>query len=270
MPDEELLAQFYQRQDYFQSQGDFGYSDYEAKRGFYLSLFREYLQILNRHGSPGRLLDLGSGNGDFLMLAREAGWEAYGVEISEPCLREAERRSGVRVYSSLRLLPEKKEFFDLITMWEFIEHLPSPARVFGEILPLLRPGGLVALTTPNTRNLTALRSPSLWTEFKPPEHLQFFDFETMGRFLSGPCHLQLIEVKGIHRDLRLASARWVEWVLEWASRVRDRHNQRGDALWWVYAVLVRLLKEAPRAVSLSLHLLDPQLVSTGIFVLARK
>jgi len=270
MPDEEFLAQFYQRQDYFRSQGDFGYSDYEAKREFYLSLFRDYLQTLNRHGSPGRLLDLGCGNGDFLMLAREAGWEAYGVEISEPSLREAESRSGVKVFSSLYPLSDKQEFFDVITMWEFIEHLPSPDRFFGGILPLLRPGGLVALTTPNTRNLTALRSPTLWTEFKPPEHLQFFDFDTIGRFLSGPCHLRLIEVKGIHRDLRLASTRWVESVLEWASRVRDRHNQRGDVRWWVYAVLVRLLKEAPRAVSLSLHLLDPRLVSTGIFVLARK
>jgi SAM-dependent methyltransferase len=270
MPDEKFLLGFYEQQEYFRSDGAFGYSDYESKREFYLGLFRNYLRILNGHSEPGRLLDLGCGNGDFLKLALEAGWDVYGVEISDSCRREAERRAGVQVYSSPHCISEKREFFDVITMWEVIEHLPHPDRVLGEVLPLLRVGGLLAMTTPNTRNLTALRSPARWAEYKPPEHLLYFNFETIHRYLSGRFNLQVVEVKGIHRDLRLASSGWIEAILDWASRLRSRHETRFDPRWWVYAMLVRVFKETPRRLSMALGTLDPRLVDTGIFVLARK
>ncbi|MBZ5536903.1 MAG: class I SAM-dependent methyltransferase [Acidobacteriia bacterium] len=270
MPDDDFLLRFYEQQEYFQSDGVFGYSDYESKREFYLGLFRDHLRILNGHSEPGRLLDLGCGKGDFLSLAREAGWEVCGVEISDSCRREAERRAGVPVYSSPRYLSDKREFFDVITMWEVIEHLPHPDRVLSEVLPLLRAGGLLAMTTPNTRNLTALRSPARWSEYKPPEHLLYFNFDTIHQYLSERFNLQVLEVKGIHRDLRLASSGWVEAILDWASRLRLRHETRFDPRWWVYAMLVRMFKEAPRRMSMALGTLDPRLVDTGIFVLARK
>ncbi|MGB7622010.1 MAG: class I SAM-dependent methyltransferase [Terriglobia bacterium] len=270
MPDEEFLSRFYQELDYFQSDGSFGYSDYEARREIYLASFRSHLRVLEGHTGGGRLLDLGCGNGEFLKLAREAGWEAYGVEMSESSRQEAERRTGVRVYSSVHDLPGQSGPFDVITLWEVIEHLPQPDKVVGEVLPLLQPGGLLALTTPNTRNLTAQRSPSQWAEYKPPEHLLYFDFKTIQQYLSTRFNLQMIEVKGIHRDLRLASCDWIESILGWALELRSRHETRLDPRWWVYAAFVRVLKEAPRRLSMTWGMLDPRLADTGIFVLARK
>lgn len=270
MPDDDFLQRFYEQQEYFQSDGVFGYSDYESKRDFYLGLFRNHLRILKGHSEPGRLLDLGCGKGDFLSLAREAGWEVYGVEISDSCRREAERRAGVQVYSSPHGLSDKREFFDVITMWEVIEHLPRPDTVLNEVLPLLRTGGLLAMTTPNTRNMTTLRSPARWTEYKPPEHLLYFDFDTIHRYLSEKFRLQVVEVKGIHPDLRLASSGWIEGILGWASRLRSRHNTRLDPRWWIYAALVRVFKEVPRRLLMAWGMLDPELIHTGIFVLARK
>jgi SAM-dependent methyltransferase len=270
MPSEKKVAEFYQRHDYYQSDGLFGYSDYESKREFYLGLFRGYLETLKRHGGHGRLLDLGCGNGDFLCLAREAGWEGYGVEISDVVRAEAERRSGAQVFASLDGISDRREFFDVITMWEFIEHLRDPHHSMRAVLALLRPGGLVALTTPNTRNLTALRCPERWLEFKPPEHLQFFDFQSVRRFFGEKYHLQVVEMKGIHRDFRLMSDAWVESILDWALQLRARHDNRSDPVWWLFAVLVRLLKEFPRRLYLAARSLDPELLDTGILFIGRK
>lgn len=269
-PTEALLAEFYQRQDYFKGSGEFGYVDYESKRDFYLALFQEYLRRLERHGTRGRLLDMGCGHGDFLMLSRAAGWESYGLEISDSARQEAIRRSGAQVFSSISMLADKTEFFDVITLWEFIEHLPHPEEFLGQLLPLLKPGGLIALTTPNTKNLNALRSPDLWQEFKPPEHLQFFDFETLGRLLTSRFGLNIIEQRGVHQDFRLISKPWVETILEWALRLRARRPRRTDPLWWVYAVLVRLFKDVPRRLLIAVRALDSRLIHTGMFVIARK
>lgn len=269
-PGEELLTRFYQWQDYFQSGGVFGYPNYESKREFYLGLFRRYLELLRQHGARGRLLDMGCGNGDFLLLAQEAGFEVCGVEISDSAREDARRKSGAPVFSTAGLIEEGQESFDVITMWEFIEHLPDPDQTLKKVLPLLRPGGLVALTTPNTLNLTTLRSPHRWTEFKPPEHLQFFDFVTLTRFLSEKHGLHIVELKGIHPDFRLLSSDWIESILNWASLLRSRHDTRKDLRWWVHAALVRVLKDFPRRLCVALRMLDPHLIQTGILVVARK
>ncbi len=270
IPSEKELKAFYQNGDYFHSHDAFGYSDYESKKEFFLDVFRGYLADLRQQVRVGRLLDMGCGNGDFLMLARQQNWEVFGVEISEAARAEARLRAGAEVYSSLSELRGLEGTFDAITMWEFLEHLPAPLETMRRALSFLKPGGLVALSTPNTRNLASRRSPELWREYKPPEHLQYFDFETLRRFLADRGHLEIIEMKGIHRDLRLASAPWVESVLGWASRLRGRHDTRGDWRWWIYAGLVRALKDAPRRLGLMLHSYDPQFVYTGIFAMARK
>lgn len=270
VPDEKTLFDFYQRADYLSSEGTFGYADYEAKRDFFLGLFRGYLKVLRNYMVPGRLLDVGCGNGDFMMLANDAGWEVYGVEICRSSREQAERKFKERIFPSLQDLGERHDFFDLITMWEFIEHLPDPDQVLDTSLSLLRRGGLLALTTPNTLNLTALRRPGLWPEFKPPEHLQFFDFETLEQLLTHRHALSTVELEGIHQDWRLQAADWIEALLGWAERLRKEHPARTDPVWWIYAVLARLFKDFPRRLCVMAHCLDRRLLSTGIFCVVRK
>lgn len=104
--------------------------------------------------SPGRLLDVGCGNGLFLEAASARGWEVAGVELSAPAAAEARRRVGERV--SLGTLEDAKfseDAFDVVTLWEVIEHVPHPVRLLSEIRRVLRPGGMLLLSTPNADSL---------------------------------------------------------------------------------------------------------------------
>jgi SAM-dependent methyltransferase len=108
-------------------------------------------QALLRHASPpARLLEIGCGNGRLLHLAREAGFEVSGVELS-PFLAESVRaRLGIPVeavdFFSWSVPPECR--FDAVVLQHVLEHLPDPIKAMGKIHDSLRPGGVGVLEFP--------------------------------------------------------------------------------------------------------------------------
>lgn len=105
-------------------------------------------------GGPGRLLDVGSGRGDVLVAAREAGWEAVGIDLSPSFADYAERRSGSRV---MREPIERCGFedgsFDAVILAAVLEHLYDPDATVREIARVLRPGGAFFVDVPNEAGL---------------------------------------------------------------------------------------------------------------------
>jgi SAM-dependent methyltransferase len=105
-------------------------------------------------GGQGRVLDIGCSTGVFLDLARKRGWETVGVEISPHFVAYARSTFGLEVYQGrLRDQNFKLESFDLITMWDFLEHVRDPLWYLKEAYRLLREGGLVLVLTPNEHSL---------------------------------------------------------------------------------------------------------------------
>lgn len=124
---------------------------------------------------PGTLLDVGCATGDFLLEARDAGWRAAGVEWSLAAAGVAERR-GLEVHASSFLETAFGEAsFDVVTMWDYIEHVPDPARHLERARRLLRPGGLLVLSTGDTASFFARLCGRRWHLMIPPKHLYFFD-----------------------------------------------------------------------------------------------
>ena len=77
--------------------------------------------------------------------------KVYGVDISEKLIEKASKK-GIISYNidvSSEILPFKKNFFDFITMFELIEHLFDPDFALEEINRVLKPGGMLLLSTPN-------------------------------------------------------------------------------------------------------------------------
>lgn len=105
-------------------------------------------------GGPGRLLDVGAGRGDVLVAAREAGWEATGIDLSPSFADYAERRSGARV---MREPIERCGFadgsFDAVILAAVLEHLYDPDATVREIARVLRPGGAFFVDVPNEAGL---------------------------------------------------------------------------------------------------------------------
>lgn len=103
---------------------------------------------------PGRLLDVGCGNGLFLEAASARGWEVAGVELSAAAAAAARERVGPRVtLGTLEEAEFQENTFDVVTLWEVIEHVSHPVRLLSEVRRVLRPGGMVLLSTPNAHSI---------------------------------------------------------------------------------------------------------------------
>lgn len=137
-----------------------------------------------RGAKTGLLLDVGCGKGWFLETARERGWQIQGVELCAEVAKETMERVGTQVYiGNIFDVELPSETFDLITMFDVIEHLEAPIEALRICYRILRPGGALALSTPNLRGLgcrlLGARAFAVW----PDEHIIYFGPASMKRAL---------------------------------------------------------------------------------------
>ncbi len=152
---------------------------------------RRYDELLDRlepFRHSGRLLDVGCGDGLFLVAALARGWNVYGSEYGE-APRERARARGLDVRPApFPAAPSELGSFDVVTAMEVIEHVATPRAEVEQIKTLLRAGGCVYLTTPNFSALTRRLIGPRWRAIDYPEHLNLFTPKTLDRLLS---HAQL-------------------------------------------------------------------------------
>jgi 2-polyprenyl-3-methyl-5-hydroxy-6-metoxy-1,4-benzoquinol methylase len=146
-----------------------------------------YSQMLDRlrpHRRLGTLLDVGCGAGFFLKSAERDGWRVSGIEVMPHGAEFARTRLGLDVVSTpiedANLSPAA---FDVIVMFDVIEHLADPVGVVGRLGSLLRPGGWLAIITPNIGSLTHAMLGGLWCVLNPSEHLHYFSEASLRRML---------------------------------------------------------------------------------------
>lgn len=144
-----------------------------------------------------RVLDVGCGSGEFPAMAAAAGYAAVGLDVSEPSIRAArELHPGVeyRLGDADDLAASEPASFDVVTLWDVIEHVMRPHDLIAACAALLRPGGIVALGTPNGDSLYD-RTADVSYRLVPPLgklmlqqrysewHLQIWTVRTLGRLL---------------------------------------------------------------------------------------
>jgi len=111
--------------------------------------FRNKIGIIDSvYPSKGRLLDLGCAIGTFLKVAREDSWEVEGVELSAYAAKYAVEKENLTVHNG-DLLDMKlpSESFDVVTMWDMVDHSEVPNDIVKEVYRILKPGGIVAMDT---------------------------------------------------------------------------------------------------------------------------
>lgn len=119
----------------------------------------------------GKLLDIGFGEGGLLSVAEKNNWECYGTELSPQALKYGAGRNWTVSKDALDDERFPKEGFDVVTLIELIEHVPNPDDFLQTARALLRPGGLLYLTTPNTRSINRRWLGVGWSVVSPPEHI---------------------------------------------------------------------------------------------------
>lgn len=132
--------------------------------------------------SPGKILDVGCGDGGFLELANKAGWKGVGFDYETRMVASARER-GVEVHAeefATFCRARSASEFDAITLFDVLEHAPDPRELLALLLPLLKKGGHIALTLPNARRPIPFRREE---HDYPPHHFTRWTPEAMRSFL---------------------------------------------------------------------------------------
>lgn len=165
------------------------YHTYTYTENYYVSpitiiRYKELLDNFEKYRKLNRILELGCGYGIFLDIAKEMGWECYGIEVSEQAVVH-NLKKGLNVYKGkLKNVVNQLPLFDVVVAIEVIEHLSFPNEEIKFLKQIIRQGGLLYITTPNFNSLSRILAGSRYSVICYPEHVSYFTPKTIKKLLS--------------------------------------------------------------------------------------
>ena len=160
-----------------------GYPDYFAMEEAFKKTFSERLNRIVQISWGGRLLDVGCGPGFFLEVAKKH-FDVTGVEVSDFAASYGSEHLNLRIFNQpIEVCDFANDEFDVITMWDTIEHLINPMETLQEVNRILKKGGLFVVQTGNVESVIAKIMGKRWHLYNVPEHLFFFSTETLKALL---------------------------------------------------------------------------------------
>ena len=165
-------------ESYYTGGSDAVFADYVGQEAARRAHARRKLWLLRqfppRLPRSGRLLDVGCAAGFFLAEAK-AFYDVQGVELSTWSSAYARDRLGLAVHTgTLQQAALPSAHFDIVTLWDVIEHVPDPVPLLTEAARVLKPGGRLVLTTGDWGSAYAQARQADWHLMTPPWHLSFF------------------------------------------------------------------------------------------------
>ncbi len=133
-----------------------------------------------------KLLDLGCGTGEFLVVMQNLGYEVEGVDFNKKAVNIARYHLGIdNVYQEdvINFLKDKQEEYDVITAFEIIEHIDQPKKLLELTFQALKPGGYFAVSIPNRERYFEKITPEIEPWDFPYQHLTRWNLEALKRFI---------------------------------------------------------------------------------------
>ncbi|PMP92022.1 MAG: hypothetical protein C0170_03485, partial [Hydrogenobaculum sp.] len=178
----EISLDFYENEvlDYYANLHNPSSFELEENHKVFFRLFPKHVR--------GRLLDVGCGNGIFLKAAKEAGFEVWGIDFDIKSVETAKKLLGVDTiyHMSLEEFYDKYKDvkFDVITMFEVLEHQDKPMEFINTVRNLLKEGGYIAGSVPNKDGEgTKIFNQKLYKGDFPPNHLLRFGHTSLANYL---------------------------------------------------------------------------------------
>jgi len=167
--------------------GEHYHERYIKSEYIYLPTSRIYLKEINGelkdkilNKSEIRLLDVGCGIGYFLHLAKTDGYDVQGADISKWAAKYAKEKYDINVIAGNFLETDFNDnYYDMVTLWQTIEHLPSPDLFLEKIYKIIKPGGYICIATPDSASWIAKIYKKFWNCYMPDEHIWLFNFKSM-------------------------------------------------------------------------------------------
>lgn len=170
-PSLDNLPSYYESDDYI--------SHTDSKRTLFEKMYqlvknralKNKLKLINKYSSKGKILDIGTGTGDFLVVSKDYGWKTTGIEPNEKAKKIA-REKGVHFVENLAAVNDHT--YDIITMWHVLEHIPNLEEYILELKRILKPTGTIFIAVPNFNSFDANYYGKFWAAFDVPRHLWHF------------------------------------------------------------------------------------------------
>jgi len=221
----EVLEPIYNKEyldkDHFNMQAR---NKYRLKR-----VFPQKIQLLRKLKPTGRVIDIGAGLGGFVYLAKRAGYNVEGYEVSQAEASMAKKTFNVDL--NIGILTKEQyppETFDIVHMHHVLEHIPNPREMFQLVFHLLKPGGYFYFEVPNDIQSSVF----YYTKFaqkvlgripfsKPSiHHLYFYNYQTILKFVK-ELNFTLLFVKGkFHEvDFQNQIAKMIIWMITLTTKL---------------------------------------------------
>lgn len=171
-PELQNLGKYYESEDYI-SHTDNKRSLFEKAYHFVKNIaLQNKLNLINSQQSKkGKILDIGAGTGDFLLTAKNDGWETIGLEPSDRAKNIAKQK-GISFVEEISTL--QNHSLDVITMWHVLEHVPNLEEQIQELKRLLKPTGTLIIAVPNYKSFDAKHYETFWAAYDVPIHFWHF------------------------------------------------------------------------------------------------
>ena len=196
-PKEKDISKYYDFEDYIShsnKKNDFISKLYQVVRSF--SIKRKY-KLISKLIRSKKILDVGSGTGEFLSYMKIKRFDTYGVEIAKKARELSIKNHKLLVKDSLSKLNENN--FDVITMWHVLEHVYDLDGYMKKIKYLLNDKGIVLFAVPNHKCFDQEYYGKYWAGWDVPLHLWHFDKDSMLK-LSNKYGLEISSIHPLYFD----------------------------------------------------------------------
>ena len=179
-----------------------GYVDYDQDKESMKEIFELYLEKFESLVNGRKIFDIGAATGYFLGLAKKQGWQTSGSEISDYAANEARKR-GHKIFCGDLLTAPVGDKYDVITMWDVLEHVKDPQGYVSKAEKMINKGGLLAINTVDRGSLWAKIMGRRWPAIVPPEHLFYFNKKNL-KILLNKEDFEIIEISKIGKKFSLS------------------------------------------------------------------
>ena len=180
-----------------------GYGNYDHEQEALELNFLERVKRIRKYIGAGKLLEIGCAYGYFLHVAQKY-YDCYGIDLN-PKVTAITRKNTKAKISTGDFLRQKfiENSFDVICMFDTIEHLKYPDEYLKKVFQLLKPKGIVVIETGDIDSLIAKIQGNSWRLIFPPDHLQYFSKSSLIKLLNkSGFEVKNISWVGFHRTFR--------------------------------------------------------------------
>jgi SAM-dependent methyltransferase len=179
IPDEKDIYKLYKGDYLFNRNGSYGFLNYFSLEKAFQKTFRKRLNTIRKLKKSGSLLEIGAGAGFFLKEAQRF-FQITGNEISKIACDYAENNLGIKINCGDFCGNDYKEnSYDVVIMYDVIEHLRNPFNILKELSSIQNTNGLLVISTGDVDSIFCKLCGKRWHLFNPPEHLFFFSHKSI-------------------------------------------------------------------------------------------